>query len=181
MTVQHTIANNTNTNDSERLIAALQGRLSALSDLHLTLKHVHWNVVGPSFIGVHQMIDPQVETVRGFADDLAERIAALGGSPCGTTAAIADNRTWDDYSLGRDTVTAHLAALDVVYDGVVGSHRAAIELAGKIDPVSEDMLIGQTGELEKFQWFMRAHLEDPFGDLPHAAQATEAGAASTAR
>ncbi|MGO3325882.1 Dps family protein [Gordonia sp. (in: high G+C Gram-positive bacteria)] len=168
-------------NDAEALVATLQARLSALNDLHLTLKHVHWNVVGPSFIGVHQMIDPQVETVRGFADGLAERIAALGGTPFGTTAAIAENRTWDDYSLGRDTVTAHLAALDVVYAGVIGSHRAAIELAGKIDPVSEDILIGQTGALEKFQWLMRAHLEDAAGDIPHWAQSTEAGAASTAR
>ncbi|GAA4742631.1 DNA starvation/stationary phase protection protein [Gordonia alkaliphila] len=167
--------------NANRLMELLQNRLSALNDLHLTLKHVHWNVVGPTFIGVHQMIDPQVETVRGYADVLAERIAALGGSPAGTPTAIERDRTWDDYSLGRDTVNAHLAALDVVYEGVIGSHRSAIEEAGKIDPVSEDILIGQTGELEKFQWFMRAHLEDPSGRVPHAAQGTESGAAATAR
>ncbi|MDT5343988.1 MAG: starvation-inducible DNA-binding protein, partial [Mycobacterium sp.] len=45
----------------------LQKQLSAYNDLHLTLKHVHWNVVGPSFIGVHEMIDPQVSLVRGYA------------------------------------------------------------------------------------------------------------------
>jgi starvation-inducible DNA-binding protein len=33
-----------------RLIGLLQQRLHALNDLHLTLKHVHWNVVGPHFI-----------------------------------------------------------------------------------------------------------------------------------
>ncbi|WP_306804231.1 Dps family protein, partial [Escherichia coli] len=53
----------------------LQKLLSTYNDLHLTLKHVHWNVVGPNFIGVHEMIDPQVELVRGYADDVAERIA----------------------------------------------------------------------------------------------------------
>lgn len=167
--------------DADRLIELLQTRLSALNDLHLTLKHVHWNVVGPNFIGVHQMIDPQVETVRGFADVLAERIAALGGSPSGTPTSIERDRTWDDYSLGRDTVDAHLAALDIVYDGVIASHRAAIDVAGKIDPVSEDLLIGQTGDLEQFQWFMRAHLESPRGDVPHASAVTEEGAAATVR
>ncbi|NLG47657.1 DNA starvation/stationary phase protection protein [Gordonia sp. (in: high G+C Gram-positive bacteria)] len=167
--------------DADRLIELLQVRLSALNDLHLTLKHVHWNVVGPNFIGVHQMIDPQVETVRGFADVLAERIAALGGAPSGTPSAIERDRTWDDYSLGRDTVDAHLAALDVVYDGVIASHRAAIDTAGKIDPVSEDILIGQTGDLEQFQWFMRAHLEDPRGRVPHASESTEEGAAAAVR
>ena len=62
----------------------LQKQLSTYNDLHLTLKHVHWNVVGPNFIGVHEMIDPQVELVRGYADEVAERIAALGKSPQGT-------------------------------------------------------------------------------------------------
>ena len=61
--------------DAERVVELLQDRLYAANDLHLTLKHVHWNVVGPHFIAVHEMLDPQVEEVRGFADDLAERIA----------------------------------------------------------------------------------------------------------
>src|SRR3712207_523396 len=94
---------------SAELVQLLQKRLSAYNDLHLTLKHVHWNVVGPNFIGVHEMIDPQVELVRGYADEVAERIATLGGTPKGTPAAIIDDRTWDDYSLGRGTVPAHLA------------------------------------------------------------------------
>ena len=101
----------------------LQKQLSTYNDLHLTLKHVHWNVVGPNFIGVHEMIDPQVELVRGYADDVAERIATLGNSPQGTPGAIIKDRTWDDYSVGRDTVQAHLAALDLVYDGVIEDVR----------------------------------------------------------
>ncbi len=105
----------------------LQKQLSTYNDLHLTLKHVHWNVVGPNFIGVHEMIDPQVELVRGYADEVAERIATLGFSPQGTPGAILKDRTWDDYSVGRDTVQAHLAALDLVYNGVVEDIRKAIE------------------------------------------------------
>ena len=44
--------------------ALLQDRLHAYNDLHLTLKHVHWNVVGPAFIAVHEMLDPQVTADR---------------------------------------------------------------------------------------------------------------------
>lgn len=45
--------------DGSSVADILQERLSAYNDLHLTLKHVHWNVVGPNFIGVHEMIDPR--------------------------------------------------------------------------------------------------------------------------
>ena len=64
---------------AQEAVALLQDRLYACTDLHLTLKHVHWNVVGPQFIAVHTMIDPQVDAVRLMADVLAERIATLGG------------------------------------------------------------------------------------------------------
>lgn len=163
------------------VITTLQERLSASNDLHLTLKHVHWNVVGTNFIGVHEMIDPQVDLVRGYADTLAERIATLGGSPQGTAKAIESNRSWDDYSLGRDTVQAHLAALDLVYVGFITSHRDAIETVGKHDPVTEDILIGQTAELEKFHWFVRAHLENYTGELANAGATTEKEAAAKVR
>lgn len=159
----------------------LQKQLSTYNDLHLTLKHVHWNVVGPNFIGVHEMIDPQVELVRGYADDVAERIATLGQSPQGTPGAILKDRTWDDYSVGRDTVQAHLAALDLVYDGVIEDVRKAIASTEKLDPVTQDLLIGQAAELEKFQWFVRAHLENAGGSLTHEGASTEKQAARAAR
>src|SRR6185312_16338298 len=142
-----------------RLTELLQKQLSTYNDLHLTLKHIHWNVVGPNFIGVHEMIDPQVEAVRAYADEVAERIAALGQSPQGTPGAIIKDRTWDDYSIGRDTVQAHLAAVDLVYTGIIEDTRKAIERLDEIDLVTQDMLISHAGSLEKFQWFVRAHLE----------------------
>ncbi len=166
---------------SSTVITALQNRLSAYNDLHLTLKHVHWNVVGPHFIAVHEMLDPQVDLVRGYADEVAERIATMGGSPRGTVGAIVSDRTWDDYSINRDGVLAHLAALDLVYVGVITDNRHAIETSGDIDPVTEDMMIGHTAELEKFQWFIRAHLEDMGGQLVNAGAHTELDAADAAR
>lgn len=164
-----------------KLADLLQKQLSTYNDVHLTLKHVHWNVVGPNFIGVHEMIDPQVELVRGYADEVAERIATLGGSPQGTPGAILKDRTWDDYSLGRDTVQAHLAALDLVYNGVIEDTRKGIRETEELDPVTQDILIAHAAELEKFQWFVRAHLENAGGSLAHEGHSTEKGAADTAR
>jgi starvation-inducible DNA-binding protein len=166
---------------SEELVGILQARLISLLDLGLTLKHIHWNVVGPHFIGVHQMLDPQAARVNELIDQLAERITTLGGSPDGRLGSIVKQRTWDDYGLGRDLVDAHLGALDQVYIGVITSHRDAIDATEEIDPVTQDILIEQTEDLEQFHWFVRAHLEDAGGRLVDAGAATEKTAAARTR
>ncbi|KTF19353.1 DNA starvation/stationary phase protection protein Dps [Pseudoalteromonas sp. 10-33] len=150
---------------ADKTIAALENRMVALIDLQLTLKHIHWNVVGPNFIGVHEMLDPQVEAVREMTDTIAERIATLGGVPIGTPKSIVDRRTWNEYSLGKGLVTEHLGALDKVYNGINADHRKAIETVSDLDPVSEDMLVSQLADLEQFQWFVRAHIESSTGEL----------------
>jgi len=159
--------------NAEQVAQRLQQRLVALTDLHLTLKHIHWNVVGPNFIAVHEMLDPQVDAVRLMSDDVAERIAALGFEPVGTPGAIVKSRSWEDYGINRASTQEHLAALDVVYRGVVADHRTVIEEFDELDLVSQDMLIGQSRQLEQFQWFVRAHLEDSSGRLAHAGASGE--------
>lgn len=151
--------------DGHKVADTLQLRIHAFNDLQLTLKHAHWNVVGRSFIGVHEMLDPQIGLVRGFIDELAERMATLGVAPNGLPGALVAARSWDDYPLGRATTNKHIAALDQVYIGVITSQREAIETVSALDPITEDILIGQTAELEKFQWFLRSHLENTEGEL----------------
>ncbi len=163
--------------DGHKVATALQDRLHALNDLQLTLKHAHWNVVGRDFIGVHEMLDPQIDIVRAAVDAVAERMATMGIAPMGTPGAIVRDRSWDDYSLGRASTAEHLAALDQVYSGVISDHRKALDMVGEIDPITEDMLIGQTAALEQFQWFLRAHLESKSGDLETRGATTEKGAA----
>jgi starvation-inducible DNA-binding protein len=168
------------TKEGGSVARALQQRLNAYNDLHLTLKHAHWNVVGPQFIAVHQMLDPQVEAVRGFADAVAERIATLGASPQGTPGAIVAQRDWDDYGVGRAGAIEHLGALDLVYAGVISSTREVAADVEETDPVTNDLLIGQLGELELFHWFVRAHLENAGGVLATEGSRTETGAARSA-
>jgi len=166
--------------DGAKVAAILQERLHALNDLALTLKHIHWNVVGPHFIAVHEMIDPQVDAVRAMVDAVAERIATLGVAPVGTPGALVRARTWDDYSIGRASTTEHLGALDEVYVGVITAHRQAAADTEELDTVTNDLLVGHLHELELFHWFVRAHLESSGGALSTAGESTEKGAARAA-
>jgi starvation-inducible DNA-binding protein len=150
--------------------AMLQKQLSRYNDLHLTLKHVHWNVIGPNFIAVHQMIDPQVALVRDYADAVAERIATLGGSPRGTADAIINEHTWTEYPHDRDCADVHLAALERIYSGLIADTRENIRRIKDLDVVTQDILIGHSAELEKFQWFLRAHLETADGFISRLAR-----------
>ncbi|WNI27672.1 DNA starvation/stationary phase protection protein [Streptomyces sp. ITFR-6] len=166
--------------EGKQVIALLHMRLHALNDLALTLKHIHWNVVGPHFIAVHEMLDPQTVAVRGMADATAERISALGGEPQGTPGVLVAERDWNDYGLGRADALAHLGALDLVYTGVITDHRSAASEAGSLDPVTEDLLIEHLRSLEQFHWFVRAHLENATGSLSTAGKRTEEQAAKAA-
>ncbi len=84
--------------DGERVAEVLQERLSAYNDLHLTLKHIHWNVVGPNFIGgVHEMIDPRWNS-------------------CGPTPTMSPNvlQRWGGFAAGYarcDREASHLGRL----------------------------------------------------------------------
>jgi starvation-inducible DNA-binding protein len=166
--------------DAGTVAAMLQDRLNALTDLSLTLKHIHWNVVGPHFIAVHTMLDPQVEAVRAMVDVTAERIATLGRSPVGTPGALVKARAGDDYSLGRADAIGHLGALDLFYTNVIADHRQAIEKLESLDLVTQDLMIEQCEQLEQFQWFVRAHLESSAGALATDGARTERSAAARA-
>jgi starvation-inducible DNA-binding protein len=163
--------------DGSTVADTLQGRLMSLVDLSLTLKHIHWNVVGPNFIGVHEMLDPHYAGVLTMIDDLAERISTLGGVPSGLPGRLVRDRSWNDYDLDRADAIAHLGALDLVYQGVIADHRSAIDRVAKLDNISEDLLIGQTGVLERYHWFVRSHLEDFAGGMANAGATSEGDAA----
>lgn len=155
----HTSVPGVDAKASSEVINHLEERLAGLLDFQLVLKHIHWNVIGPNFIAVHEMLDEHVDAARAMTDAVAERIRTLGGTPQGTPGFIVGTRTWDDYPVNRASVAEHLIALDSVYDGMVSDHRSAIAATAEHDPVTEDLLIGQTAQLELFQWFVRSHIE----------------------
>ena len=99
---------------SEKAIAILQNRLSQEQEAALVLKHAHWNVTGPNFIAVHEMLDPEVEAVLAQADETAERIAALIEY---YDAFIADDRK----------AIGDLDDLDVISSNIIQDHVQELE------------------------------------------------------
>lgn len=143
---------------SEQKIAgeALQGALVDLLDLSLLGKQAHWNVVGRNFRSLHLQLDEIVAMARLHSDTVAERAVALGVNPDGTAQTIADSTAlkplsaeWHD----DHTLVMHFIAS---FETVIARFRQRIEATEKADPVTQDLLIGITAELEKASWMFQA-------------------------
>ncbi|MER6497832.1 DNA starvation/stationary phase protection protein [Streptomyces sp. NPDC001455] len=135
---------------------ALQGALVDLIDLSLVAKQVHWNVVGPRFRSVHLQLDEVVDTARRHSDSVAERASALGVNPDGRSGTIARTTAIASVPEGWVTDGHAVEALVSALGVVIGRMRERIEKTGGPDPVSQDLLIGLTGDLEKHAWMFQA-------------------------
>jgi starvation-inducible DNA-binding protein len=135
---------------------ALQGALVDLVDLSLVAKQVHWNVVGPRFRSVHLQLDEVVDTARQHADTVAERASAIGVAPDGRAVTIAKTSGIGEVSDGwikdGDAVQTLVTGLAAIIERM----RERISATGDPDPVTQDILIGLTAELEKHHWMFQA-------------------------
>ncbi|KPC81189.1 MULTISPECIES: Dps family protein [Streptomyces] len=135
---------------------ALQGALVDLVDLSLVAKQVHWNVVGPRFRSVHLQLDEVVDTARQHSDTVAERASAVGVNPDGRSRTLAKTTAIDSVPDGWiqdvDAVRVLVDALRVVIDRM----RERIEATDEPDPISQDILITVTADLEKHAWMFQA-------------------------
>ncbi|MFI6857482.1 Dps family protein [Streptomyces sp. NPDC050416] len=135
---------------------ALQGALVDLVDLALVAKQIHWNVVGPRFRSVHLQLDEVVDIARKYSDTVAERAAALGISPDGRAATVAVGSGIGVTPEGWVDDTTAVGALVEALGAVIARMRERIEATGEPDPVSQDIFIGITADLEKHHWMFQA-------------------------
>ncbi|MFD4261441.1 Dps family protein [Streptomyces sp. NPDC058534] len=142
--------------DLKTVSEALQGALVDLVDLALVAKQIHWNVVGPRFRSVHLQLDELVGTARTHSDTVAERASALGVSPDGRAATVAVGSGIDVTPEGWvDDTTAVQTMVDAL-GAVIGRMRERITSTGDPDPVSQDIFIQITADLEKQHWMFQA-------------------------
>ncbi|WP_433893134.1 Dps family protein [Streptomyces sp. CA-111067] len=135
---------------------ALQGALVDLVDLSLLAKQVHWNVVGPRFRSIHLQLDEVVDTARLASDTVAERASAIGVTPDGRAGTVAKTSGIDTVTDGWVKDTEVVEIMVAALDAVITRMRERITVTDEPDPVSQDILIGISADLEKFHWMFQA-------------------------
>ncbi|MQY38287.1 Fine tangled pili major subunit [Streptomyces sp. RB17] len=142
--------------DLKTVAEALQGALVDLVDLSLVAKQIHWNVVGPRFRSIHLQLDEVVASARTHSDTVAERASALGVPPDGRAATVASGSRIGTTPAGwikdGDAVGAMVDALGAV----IAAMRVRVAATGEPDPVTQDIFIGITADLEKHHWMFQA-------------------------
>ncbi|MFI8528789.1 Dps family protein [Streptomyces aquilus] len=144
--------------DAAREVAgeALQSTLVDLLGISLVGKQAHWNIVGPRFRSIHLQLDEVVATARTYSDTVAERAAALGLPPDGRPETVAAAYALPGAKEGwlRDDEVVRLMVETL--ESAIGRLRDRIDATDKADPVTQDLLIGITAELEKQRWMFEA-------------------------
>ena len=148
-------------NTKKIAIELLNARLADAIDLALLTKQAHWNLKGPQFIAIHEMLDGFRTTIDAHIDIIAERAVQLGGQAFGTVQAVADKTTLSPYPTEISKTKDHLAALIERYGDVANSVRKAIdeaEEAGEAD--TADIFTAFSRDLDKSLWFLEAHVQE---------------------
>ncbi len=119
----------------------------------------HWNVRGESFGALHALFGQQYEALLAAADEIAERIRALGLMPDGSMDSFLQNTVIREAGPKPLTAKAMLKDLADSHKLLRDRLAEAEELADEIDDVvTQDMMVSRMAAHEKTIWMLRSHL-----------------------
>jgi len=153
--------NDLKSNAKKVSIELLNARLADAIDLALITKQAHWNIKGPQFIAIHEMLDTFRSELDVHVDTVAERAVQLGGTAFGTSQDVAKKSTLKPYPTDIHKTKDHLAALIDRYATAAKSVRAAIDEADEAgDADTADIFTAYSRALDKSLWFLEAHTQE---------------------
>jgi len=140
------------------LNALMNQRLASAVDLQLQMKQAHWNVKGPSFIGLHELFDKVDEAVESYVDMIAERIVQLGGVAEGTVRVAAARTRLAEYPLQIADGMEHVEAVARALSTFGKEARTTIDEANALDDAdTADLFTEVSRGIDKWLWFVEAH------------------------
>ena len=146
---------------AEQIIDALNTDLADAYVLYHQLHKHHWNVAGAEHLDIHVFLQEAYEDVEEAADELAERVQALGGVPHASMTALADAATVEAEDEDVYDIRTSFENDLEIYGSIIESYRDHIELAeGLGDFATGHMLREHLEELEEHAHVLDHYLED---------------------
>ncbi|MGB1697039.1 MAG: Dps family protein [Thermoplasmatota archaeon] len=118
----------------------------------LNLQLAHWNITGPNFIALHELLAEQYEELGDGIDALAERHRHLQNLVPATALAGAPDVDGNWETMLRTLVQGHEALLDAL-------HALEETAAAAGDPGTADLATERIRAHHEHAWKLRAHLQ----------------------
>ncbi|MBI0435771.1 DNA starvation/stationary phase protection protein Dps [Roseomonas sp. KE0001] len=156
----HATRNDLGENAKKVAVNVLNGTLVDMNDLTNCVRMAHWTMKGPNFIGLHTMLEGFYNELFAGADDVAERIVQLGGTPDGTSQLISDKSRLKPYSQATTYTMDHVKELADRFAAFAKSVREGIDSTDEAgDADTADLLTALSRDIDKKLWMLEAHLE----------------------
>ncbi len=157
----HKTKNAVKSNAKTLSIELLNARVADVIDLALVTKQAHWNLKGPQFIAIHEMLDGFRTEIDDSVDTMAERVVQLGGTALGTTQTVAKATKLAPYPTDIYAISDHLAALIERYGACANAVRENIDQTAEAgDADTADIFTQVSRSLDKALWFLEAHVQE---------------------
>lgn len=157
----HPTKNDLKSNTKNVSIEIMNARLADAIDLALITKQAHWNLKGPQFIAIHEMLDSFREQIDIYSDMIAERAVQLGGAAFGTKEAVSEKSSLKAYPTDIFAIKDQLPALIERYATVANNTRKSIDDVDEAgDADAADILTNFSKALDKSLWFLEAHIQE---------------------
>ncbi|MDP0495606.1 MAG: DNA starvation/stationary phase protection protein [Verrucomicrobiota bacterium JB024] len=145
----------TNKKVVESLRVVLADTYALMGQTHLC----HWNVEGPSFFALHAAFEAQYTELFTAADEIAERLRALGAYAPGGLRSLAEIAGMNELS-EKTSAEKMVASLVEDHTKLVKDAAKVRDLAGDADDKeTEDLMIARIQVHEKTVWMLKSFLK----------------------
>lgn len=139
----------------------LNQQVANLNLMYVKLHNYHWFVKGDLFFTLHEKFEEFYDEITEKMDEVAERLLTIGGKPYATLKEYAANATIPE-ARGNETAEEMVKQLIDDFNQLITEFGEALKEADSIgDNVTNDMLIGMQGDLEKHIWMLSPILVMP--------------------
>jgi starvation-inducible DNA-binding protein len=136
----------------------LNHHLAAAIDLHAQVKQAHWNVRGPTFIAIHELLDKVADVVEEYSDKIAERAGTLGAAAEGTVQSAVERSFLEPYRLGVADAAAHIEAVTSALASFGETARNAIDESDSFGDIDTSDLFTEVSRGIDYQlWLVESH------------------------
>lgn len=144
---------------ADKMINMLNNYLSNVQVFYMNVRGYHWNITGKQFFNLHEKFEELYDTLNDMADEIAERVLMLDGTPVHTFSEylkIATIKEKVNVSTADETVKEVLNDMN----HLLKEEREIVSVASEAeDNGTVDLISGYIDSQEKLVWMYNSVLK----------------------